>query len=48
MYPTTFPATRRQLEGRGIAVALVDVSELQKAEGAVTCCSLVFEATPRR
>jgi hypothetical protein len=21
----------------------VDVSELQKAEGAVTCCSLVFE-----
>jgi dimethylargininase len=47
MYPTTFPATRRRLEGRGIAVALVDVSELQKAEGAVTCCSLVFEATPR-
>jgi dimethylargininase len=44
LYPTTFPATRRRLEGRGIAVVLVDVSELQKAEGAVTCCSLVFEA----
>jgi hypothetical protein len=25
-------------------VTPVDVSELQKAEGAVTCCSLVFEA----
>jgi dimethylargininase len=47
VYPTTFPATRRRLEGRGIGVASVDVSELQKAEGAVTCCSLVFEATPR-
>jgi len=46
LYPTTFPATRRRLEERGIAVAVVDVSELQKAEGAVTCCSLVFEASP--
>jgi dimethylargininase len=44
LYPTTFPATRRRLEGRRIAVTLVDVSELQKAEGAVTCCSLVFGA----
>jgi dimethylargininase len=26
----------------GIQVTTVDVSELQKAEGAVTCCSLVF------
>ena len=42
LYPTTFPATRRRLEERRIAVTLVDVSELQKAEGAVTCCSLVF------
>lgn len=47
VYPTTFPATLRRLEGRGIAVTLVDVTELQKAEGAVTCCSLVFEAAPR-
>jgi len=27
---------------RGINVTPVDVSELQKAEGAVTCCSLIF------
>ena len=25
----------------GVAVTAVDVSELQKAEGAVTCCSLL-------
>jgi dimethylargininase len=42
VYPTCFPATRRRIEALGIRVAGVDVSELQKAEGAVTCCSLVF------
>ena len=42
IYPTSFPRTRERLEQRGIRVRAVDVSELQKAEGAVTCCSLVF------
>jgi dimethylargininase len=42
IYPQTFPRTRKRLEGAGISVDAVDVSELQKAEGAVTCCSLVF------
>jgi dimethylargininase len=42
IYPQTFPRTRKRLEGAGIGVEAVDVSELQKAEGAVTCCSLVF------
>jgi dimethylargininase len=42
IYPESFPATRRRLEGAGVDVLPVDVSELQKAEGAVTCCSLVF------
>lgn len=42
LYPSAFPLTRHRLEQSGIAVTLVDVSELQKAEGAVTCCSLVF------
>jgi len=42
IYPASFPRTLRRLEQRGIALAIVDVSELQKAEGAVTCCSLVF------
>ena len=42
IYPTAFPATRRRLEEQGIAVRTVDVSELAKAEAAVTCCSLIF------
>ena len=44
IYPVSFPRTRERLEARGIGVAAVDVSELQKAEGALTCCSLIFEA----
>jgi dimethylargininase len=42
VYPALFPETRRRLEDRGHAVRVVDVSEIQKAEGAVTCCSLIF------
>ncbi len=43
IYPASFPYTRRRLEDHGIHVKCVDVSEVEKAEGAVTCCSLVFE-----
>jgi dimethylargininase len=42
IYPTSFPRTRERLARHGITVTAVDVSELQKAEGGVTCCSLVF------
>lgn len=42
IYPANFPRTARRLAEAGLAVTLVDVSELQKAEGAVTCCSIVF------
>jgi dimethylargininase len=41
--PQNFPLTRRRLESKGIGVRVVDVSELQKAEGALTCCSLIFD-----
>lgn len=44
VYPANFPRTRERLRNAGIAVTPVDVSELQKAEGATTCCSLVFSA----
>ncbi len=44
IYPVSFPRTRKRLEAAGIAIEPVDMSELQKAEGAVTCCSLVFSA----
>jgi len=43
MYPQSFPRTRLRLESIGIGVRVVDVSELQKAEGALTCCSLIFD-----
>jgi dimethylargininase len=46
LYPACFPRTQRRLEEAGIAVTSVDVSELQKAEGAVTCCSLVLRELP--
>jgi len=42
IYPTMFPLTRARLERRGLQVSAVDVSEVAKAEGAVTCCSLIF------
>ena len=38
-----FPRTRERLEARGIAVRSVDLSELAKAEGSVTCCSLILK-----
>lgn len=43
IYPSSYPRTRRRLEEYGLSVKTVDVSELIKAEGAVTCCSLVFK-----
>jgi dimethylargininase len=42
IFPTAFPETQAKLEGRGYKVVTVDVSELAKAEGAVTCCSLII------
>ena len=42
IHPDCFPRTQERLRDAGIKVIGVDVSELQKAEGAVTCCSLVF------
>ena len=42
--PACFPCTHERIRAAGIEVVAVDVSELQKAEGAVTCCSLVFSA----
>lgn len=41
-----FSKTRALLEGRGFRVRTVDVSELQKAEAGVTCCSLIIDDPP--
>jgi dimethylargininase len=40
--PSAFPRTIAMLETRGFAVRSIDVSELQKAEGGVTCKSIIF------
>ena len=42
IFPAAFPKTRARLEARGDRIVSVDVSELAKAEGAVTCCSLII------
>jgi len=42
--PASFPNTRALFEKRGFPVQTVDVSELQKAEAGVTCCSIIFRA----
>jgi dimethylargininase len=42
IYPNSFPCTMERLRLHEIDVIAIDVSELQKAEGGVTCCSLVF------
>lgn len=42
IYPGTYDETRRRLEENGINVHLVEMDELQKAEGGVTCCSILI------
>ncbi len=42
IYPTSFPKTQKKLEEAGIRTVTVDADELAKAEGAMTCCSLIF------
>jgi len=42
VYPAAFEHTRDRLCRLGIRVVPVDLSELSKAEGGVTCCSLII------
>lgn len=44
LYAAAFPRTLALLQGRGFVAMTVDVSEIAKAEGAVTCCSLIFQS----
>ena len=41
---TSYPRTAERLDNAGIQHRLVASSELAKAEGALTCCSLLFSA----
>ena len=42
IYPEAFPATCRTMEQAGIQVRTVPADELARAEGGVTCCSIVL------
>ncbi|HUI88003.1 MAG TPA: hypothetical protein VLX61_04695 [Anaerolineales bacterium] len=42
LYPRAFPKTRKKLADAGIKIVDVHADELAKAEGALTCCSLIF------
>jgi len=39
-----YPRTRDRLEAYGIKCRTIDMSELAKAEGGLTCCSILFDA----
>jgi dimethylargininase len=43
IFPEELTGTRRRLEAEGIEVRTVPASELAKAEGGVTCCSLIVK-----
>ena len=42
IYPEAFSKTRKRLESLGLKVRSVNASELAKAEGGVSCCSLII------
>ena len=43
IYPAHYPRTRERLEAAGIRLCIVAATEVAKAEGAVSCCSIVFD-----
>ncbi len=47
VFPKAYPRTLERLLARHIRVTPVDVSELAKAEGGVTCCSLILRTLGR-
>jgi dimethylargininase len=42
--PACFPQTRKKIRAEGLEIRGVDISELMKAEAAVTCSSVIFDA----
>jgi len=43
VFPSAFPRTADRLRARGLRLVSLEVGELAKAEGAVTCCSLILD-----
>jgi dimethylargininase len=44
LMPGSFPRTREIVGREGLEVRTVDISEMMKAEAAITCSSVIFEA----
>ena len=44
LFPAEYPKTADRLRQAGFDVILVEAAELAKAEGAVTCCSVLFRS----
>ena len=44
LMPAAFPETLEILKQKGLRVCAVDISELMKAEAAITCSSVIFRA----
>lgn len=42
LFPTAFPKTADRLRRAGVTLRPIDNSEIMKAEGALTCCSLIL------
>jgi dimethylargininase len=47
VFPASFRRTAERLEHRGLRLQRIDASEVAKAEGAVTCCSLIIKQVDR-
>jgi dimethylargininase len=45
LFQPIYSQTLRRLEAAGFRPILVDQSELSKAEGGLTCCSLIFNSS---
>ena len=45
LMPAAFPHTQEIVRSQGLDVCAVDISELMKAEAAITCSSVLFEQT---
>ncbi len=43
LYPKAYPLTAQILKNKGIQIMELDNSEVTKAEGALTCCSIIFK-----
>jgi dimethylargininase len=48
LIPASFPRTQAIVRGEGLDIRTVEISELMKAEAAITCSSVIFDANVKR